>query len=322
VGGKRTALERIVTMRALQFGFLAVALTLGGCAGLSAATGPLGSTLQPAARSAAARRLNDGKVVFVAELSNVVPYFTADIHATKPPELGQITDGINRAVGIWVDRKGTLYVTNSGGSVTNLEEYKRGSSMPFKTITNGLYTPGAVAADASGNVYVADFGPTVLVYAAGSSSPTKKIAIPYKGRAPGIGGFAFTPTGDVLVATFDVESQTGAVYSITPGSWQITNLNLQQVPGDAIGTDHEGNIYVGGVSGYVSVFAPGSMTPSRSISVAGGAGFYSDFFVTPNGTIYWPNYDNKQMYEFAPGASSPTTLFPDGGGVDVAVGLR
>ncbi|HVR46621.1 MAG TPA: hypothetical protein VMT95_08345 [Candidatus Binatia bacterium] len=43
--------------------------------------------------------------------------------------------------------------------------------------------------------------------------------------------------------------------------------------------------------------------------------------VRSNGTIYWPNYDTSQMFEFAPGASAPTNVFAtQGSGIDAAVG--
>ena len=48
----------------------------------------------------------------------------------------------------------------------------------------------------------------------------------------------------------------------------------------------------------------------------------SGMAVTPNGTIYWPNEQDKQIYEFAPGASGPTNVFEGGSnGIDAAVGL-
>ena len=94
--------------------------------------------------------------------------------------------------------------------------------------------------------------------------------------------------------------------------------NLQGLPGAQIGTDAKGNLYAGGIEGTISVFAPGSKTAARVIN-AGATGFYSDLTVTPDGSIYWPNYDNAQDYEFAAGASSPANVF-EGGGIDAAVG--
>jgi len=114
-----------------------------------------------------------------------------------------------------------------------------------------------------------------------------------------------------------VETQVAYVYSVAPGSSQANDLNLQGLAGSSIGTDGAGNIYDGGVEGNVSVFAPGSKTPSRSINV-GNTGFYSDFTVAADGAVYWPNYDLTETYEIAPGASGPTNTFI-GGGVAAAV---
>lgn len=232
--------------------------------------------------------------------------------------LGEITDGITRAEAVWVDNKGTLYITNSNGSQARILEFRRGSSSPFKTITQGLFTPGAVAVDASGNLYVTDFGPSVLVYPAGSSLPSETIEIPFQGRTPAAGGLAFDRKGSLLVATFEVEHNVSEVYRITPGSWKITNLNLEGLTGNALGTDRAGYIYDGGNEGTLSIYAPGSKTPARTL-YAGTTGFYSLLTVTPNGTIYWPNYQLGEMFEFAPGATGPSNTF-EGGGVDAAVG--
>jgi hypothetical protein len=302
--------------------FVVAAAMLGGCAGGTGGM-PVGSLpLAPAARGAGppvrdARRSQ--QLLFVANLGAAVNYFSADIHEKNPPALGQITQGVTRATGLWVDRKGTLYLSNETWP-PSLAEYKRGSSVPSVIITNGLYTPGSVAVDASGNLYVADgqSGGVILVYPPGARLPSRTIHFPSQRGGPG--GLAFDAHGNLITAFFDVEHQTGNVYSIAPGSSQPKNLNLVSVPGSAVGADKAGNIYVGGVEGDIAVYAPGSTTPSRWINAV-GEGFYSDFAETPDGTIYWPNYDNGILYEFAPGASGPTNTV-NGGGVDAAVGDR
>jgi hypothetical protein len=302
------------------YGLLIAGAVLSGCGGSSAGAPGAPPVMRGAHPAGEARNASGrGQVLFVADLSKTVVYFTANIHAKNPPRLGQISDGIVRASGVWIDREGTLYVTNFDSSIHSLVEYKRGDSAPFKTITNGLFTPGAVAVDRSGNVYVADFEETVLYYAAGADSPAETIQIP-RGNHTGIVGLAFDPKGNLLVGTAGVEGAgNNAVYSVVPGSWKVTNLDLQSPPGGAIGSDRAGNIFAGGVSGYISVYPPGAQAPSRSIN-AGTSGFYSDLVVTANGTIYWPNYQFGGMYEFASGASSPTNVFSGGNGVDAAVG--
>lgn len=260
-------------------------------------------------------------VLYVAAQSNAVEFFPASLKAHDPQPLGSITDGITRASGLWVDKNGTLYVVDTGYPAKILE-YKKGASAPFKTITNGLYAPLEPAVDSSGTLYVDDTqsGGVVLVYPPGAKSPSRTIQIPPHGRG-GPGKMAFDKAGDLLVATFDVENNTGIVFSIPPGSSQAANLNLVNPPGSVVGTDTAGNIYVGGFEGVISVYAPGSKTAARSIN-AGKTGFYSSFSVTHAGAIYWPNFDNGDLFEFAPGASGPTNIFIEGGGVDAAVGPR
>jgi hypothetical protein len=67
---------------------------------------------------------------------------------------------------------------------------------------------------------------------------------------------------------------------------------------------------LGGCAAASSPPPPAAQTRFISLS---DDGFYRDMMVTPDGTIYWPNYDEEAMYEFAPGASSPTNVFPTNG---------
>ena len=302
------------------------AAVLGGCAtggGVSSssmARPPLPSAAHAATLPRSAGRLQ--KTLFVADVNSSVLLYSANIHAQNPPLLGQITQGVTRSTGVAVDqRTGTLYAMSSGGSQASIAEYKRSAMSPFKTITSGLFAPGTIVVDAAGTIYVTDSSGSaqvVLVYAPKAQAPTRTITIPQNDG--GLGGLAFAANRDLLVATFDTEHRTGTVYSVAPGSSKPVNLNLQEMPGGSLGADKAGNIYAGNPGGEIAVYTPGSQTPSRFIS-ANVDGFYSQMMVMPNGTIYWPNYDNEQMYEFAPGAPGPTNVFKiAGSGVAAAVG--
>jgi hypothetical protein len=277
------------------------------------------NALRPAAGEAAVKQ----PTLFVANVNSDVLLYTANINQQNPPLLGQITQGVTRSVNVCFGRA-TLYVVNSGGGGPSVAEYHSGSSSPFATITSGLDTPDACAVDRNGNLYVDDGGagnPLIQIYPSGQLTPGKSIDIPHSGRATVPGGLVVNGRGVLFVNTFEGESETATVFRIARGSSNAKNLNLQQLPaGTALGLDSAGNLYAGGHDGNISIYAPGNKTPSRLINV-NVIGFYTDMAVTPDGTIYWPNYDNGTMYEFAPGASSPTNVFStDGSGSGAAVG--
>jgi hypothetical protein len=94
------------------------------------------------------------RLLFVSNLSANVRIYSADIHLANPQLLGAITDGATRPQGVWIDRKGTLYVENGAQYPTqaNIEEYKHGATSPFRTISDGLNNPGAVAVGSDGTV--------------------------------------------------------------------------------------------------------------------------------------------------------------------------
>ncbi len=70
-------------------------------------------------------------------------------------EVGTITNGISDPDGVWVDKKGNVYVANvTGPTVT---EYKKGRGAPICTYSAGLVDPINVTTDTAGNVYVVDF---------------------------------------------------------------------------------------------------------------------------------------------------------------------
>ena len=67
-----------------------------------------------------------------------------------------ITDGISYPLGLAIDSKQNLYVSNYPAAIT---VYAKGSTSPSETITGGgLTDPFGLAIDKSGNLYIADFG--------------------------------------------------------------------------------------------------------------------------------------------------------------------
>ena len=319
----------MATRSLLRAGGFAGVLLLAGCMGSGGA--PVSDSISvgswvtsnfiPASEQREAKHSGDD--LFLADVRSNVLVYTANLNQLNPPLLQQITQGVSRSTGVCVDRHGTLYLLNFGGSTTNVREYKRGKSTPFKTITNGLGYPADLVVDRAGNLFVAESdgssGSVVAVYAKGATSPKRTIQLPANGRFEPA-GMAFDSNGDLLVDTFDVEANAAVIYSIAPGSSQVTNLNLQSPPGPSLGSDKSGNIYVGDSAGYIAIYPAGGTSPARSINLNEG-GFYTEMAVTPNGTIYWPNYDEGAMYEIAPGGSGASNVFSTAGsGIAAAVG--
>jgi serine/threonine-protein kinase len=130
-----------------------------------------------------------------------------------------ITTGLQGATGVAVDGNGTVYVANqSGASVT---EYLAGSTTPSVTLTNGLsgLSPYGVAVDASGTVYVSANGsntnrPSILVYPAGSSSPSATIPV-----GQYTFGVAVDAAGSIFATTFGYPvNQPAGVEEFAKGS--------------------------------------------------------------------------------------------------------
>jgi sugar lactone lactonase YvrE len=304
----------------ILIGAIAAATTLAGCGGSNSPPLP---AAQNAPEPQAFRDAGKRRTLFVADVDNNVLLYTANINQKNPPLLGEITQGVTRSVNVCFGG-GTLYVVNSGGSGASVAEYHRGSSSPFATITYGLDTPDACTVDRDGNLYVDDGGagnPLIQLYPAGRTSPGKTIDIPHSGRASTPGGLVINRRGALFVSMFTAESETATVFRINRGSSTAKNLNLQDLPdGGALGIDKAGNLYAGGHEGDMSIYAPENTTPSRTFDLDVN-GFYTDMTVTSDGTIYWPNYDEGAMYEFAPGTSSPTNEFATAGsGIGAAVG--
>jgi hypothetical protein len=109
----------IIKHTAISTGFAATML-LGGCMGEGGSDGSGSAT--PFASVLDVRSAKPQQDIFVSDVAANVLFYTANIHQQNPPLLGEITQGISRSSAVWIDRHGTLYVVNSGGSTTNVEE--------------------------------------------------------------------------------------------------------------------------------------------------------------------------------------------------------
>jgi hypothetical protein len=77
-----------------------------------------------------------------------------------------------------VDAHDTLYVTN-GTAAGSVEEYPRGESTPYRTITDQLVYPEDIVVDNNGRLYVANSGHSsdqqaILEFPPGSLKPSSR----------------------------------------------------------------------------------------------------------------------------------------------------
>ena len=300
-----------------------VAAMAAGCA-QSAPLVPSGSPTNAAAvaTGAPASTRHNG-VPFVPSLGGGIYMYTADYKVKNPPLLGEITNGAQRVVSVWVDGRGTLYAANEGGrSGSFISEYKRGTTTPFLTIRNGLGVPSYVAVDSHHTLYVDenvnDVG-TVLVYPKGSTSPAQSIVLPDPGYALEPGSMGFDRSGNLIIGTTLPEHNVSHVFRVQPGTWTVTDLGLQALPGNSVGLDAFENIYVtGSGAGVINLYPFNAQFSTRHISAQGE--IYG-IAVTSKGAIYAPSYNPAQVYEYEPGATSPTNSFATpADALDAAVG--
>jgi len=297
------------------------------CPAYSFAGGRLAGTV-PSGRSSTAAGAK--RILFVSNLIGSVRMYTADIHQSNPQLLGSITTGLVRPEGVWIDRKGSLYVVNAegGNNVPNVVEYKHGATTPSLTITDGLFSPATVAVGRDGTVYVnaVSQGTTgeVVEYAPGATTPERTIALPSPQYDLEPGDLAFDKNGNLLAATLGPIGNVVHVFKIAPGSSQAVDLGLQGAGGACIGVDGEGNLYAGGTNFFVAVYPPGSNAPSRTFSLNLFSFFPYGLTVGRDGTVYVTG--SSEVVEFAPGASTPTNYIDTEYGetftYDATIGLQ
>lgn len=157
-------------------------------------------------------------------------------------EVGELTNGLSFTDGVWVDKKGNIYVANVE---SNVVEFKNGASSPMCTYT-GATDPINVTTDAKGNVYVVDFiGGYVDEYAQCSNTIEKQFP------ATDVEGAAVDKSGDLFVAY-----SGSSLEEFKDGS--TTGTPLAASVGEAAGLilDKKGNLIADDQAGDILVIAP------------------------------------------------------------------
>jgi hypothetical protein len=257
------------------------ALAIAGCSSAAPAGGLGAGSLDPSAIGAirssppplvrkgpkahgwlspAAKR---GYLVYVAD-GNAIMIFPE--RGVNPKPVGEITDGIESAYGLYVDRSGNLYVCNQYGN--NVEVYAPGSTTPSRTYTEDLQRPLYPIVDGKGSLYVgnADNG-TVVVYPRGSTTPSEVLHT----DGSEADGMDFDTSGNLYVAyrTYYSYYGTGGIEVFPKGSTQGHEIGISLDQPQGLIVTNNGTILAvqTGYGQQIDVFAPGTTTPSLQLQV-------------------------------------------------------
>jgi len=169
------------------------------------------------------------------------------------------------------------------------------------SIGTGFSKPSSVAVDAAGNVYVADFTNNA-VYEIASGGSTTSIASGFNHPT----GVAVDAAGNVYVA----DNGNNAVKEIPSGGGSpVTFASTPNPYGVAV--DGAGNVYVGnGGAATITMIPAGGGTP-----VNVGSGFINPFGVAADvmGNVFVVDSGHALVKEIPAGGGAPVTIGPGGG---------
>ena len=166
-------------------------------------------------------------------------------------KVGDITSGITASDGVWVDKKGNVYVANV---ISNVVEYKRGAGSPICTYSASLTDPINGTTDSAGNVYVTDFeGGAVREYA--QCSNTVKATFSVSNPE----GVAVDTKGDVFV------SFGGNFEEFTGGKGTILGATIGSAAGLIL--DNKGDLIADDqTNGSIDLVAPPYTTATQLVT--------------------------------------------------------
>ena len=199
--------------------------------------------------------------------------------------------------GLLVDSKGEMIASN--GDLLNIYQ-KQGATL-VKTLKqrSGF---AHIAIDRSDNLYTSCGGRDVCEYASLQQRLSRRLKV-------GGASIVTDKTGDVAIAS---GFYNGAVVVFPPAgtkpSWTIKELTAF-----TLAFDQSGNLYASTTNG-IAVYAPGTSSPSRTISVGSGSAFASAIDFDAVGNLY-AIVDNRGFYSilvYAPNGDSPIATITQG----------
>ena len=200
-------------------------------------------------------------------------------------------------------RAAPLVVTGTSGATATFMLSGNGTGPklvlnPGTTTTLGTgLTPQGVAADAAGNVYVANRAAgTLLKYAAGGSAPTtltSGLSQPFQAAVDGAGNVYVVDSGNNRVVKVAV---SGAVSTVGTG--------LSSPRGIAV--DSQGNVYIADTGNSRVIEVPQS--PGTQLLIGSGFSGPTGLAVDAANNLYVLDQGNSRVVEIAPGASTQPVL--------------
>jgi hypothetical protein len=198
-----------------------------------------------------------GTYLIYGATGNHVTLFPKDGFNRQP--IGELSEGVSAAYGLFLARDKDLYVTNWIGDKVGV--YPRGAVAPTITYSNGLDRPLYAVADDS-NVYVGNANNgKIIVFKKGNTAPIASLTT----YGVEVDGLAFDKAGDLYAAyrRSDDRNNGGVEYFRLPAT-QGTDLGINVTAPQGLVVDDEGNLLLVETEGAnrVDVFPPGATTPS------------------------------------------------------------
>ena len=188
--------------------------------------------------------------------------------------IGEISNGVDKPGGEWVDAQGRFYVASYGAK--HVTEYSRTGGSPICTYSSGLSDPTNVTTDAAGNVYVVDYNfgsaGAVDVYLQCTNTIASQYAI-----SGGPEGAALDNNGDLFVS-YNAAGQ-GAIEEFPTGSKSPVPLSIPVAFSGGVIVDAKQNLLVcDQLQGLIDQVPP----PYNSVTLQ-FTGFASPFNVSLSG---------------------------------------
>jgi hypothetical protein len=212
------------------------------------------------------------------------------------PQIGSITDGVDRPLGLSVDSNKSLYVANEPhlsygwGTVTVYPFGSTSPSMTYSKVNRALYA----LADSTGHIFVSGQNNWaakghVLEFNAGRNRVIARVQLGSE-----TDGMAEDGQGNLYVAYRGKAS--GSIAEFGPGLTNKRHLGVRIDQPQGLLVDSAGNIIVvESAADRIDVFPPGAKTPSVTVTIS-GIGNLTELAMQSSETTLWVSSEGGFVY--------------------------